>query len=281
METYISQHYIKDISHTTCDCFGSAGVYRNEDITKSNKLRIWDRDVILSAIERIRISYLGSSYVDGSEGSWRHFLLSHSLVCYSRLVYVISSYHTYPREWSSIIVCPIDCCLKRAYCFQWAFKPGTGRVGSIRVSFVGVSGIQLVRDNFVICLLIISPFASRCWIPLIDSIVDFSIATVAIKGYLLATLGELYGYCLQGWASFIALVGSAFEVILNAAFSFGVSIKSALEKDPLLLRFLLLEKLSRDLVRGLRCSISSILVKRFFVDYWCLVKEKTWMLEKN
>jgi hypothetical protein len=52
----------------------------------------------------------------------------------------------------------------------------------------------------------------------------------------------------------IALVGSAFEVIRFAAFSLGVSTKSALEKDPLLLCFFVLLKLNSDLERGLRSS---------------------------
>ena len=55
-----------------------------------------------------------------------------------------------------------------------------------------------------------------------------------------------------GCASLIAFVGSAFDVTLCAAFSFEVSVKVALEKDPILLRFLLLVKLSTDLARGLR-----------------------------
>lgn len=59
---------------------------------------------------------------------------------------------------------------------------------------------------------------------------------------------------LPGCTSLIALVGSAFDVIRFAAFSLEVSIKSALENDPLLLCFLLLVKLNIDFARGLRCS---------------------------
>lgn len=55
-----------------------------------------------------------------------------------------------------------------------------------------------------------------------------------------------------GCASLIAFDGSAFEVTLCAAFSLDVSVKLALEKDPILLRFLLLVKLRTDLARGLR-----------------------------
>lgn len=78
-----------------------------------------------------------------------------------------------------------------------------------------------------------SPFASRCCIARIDSRVTCSTA-------------------VAGCASLIAFDGSAFEVTLCAAFSLDVSVKLALEKDPILLRFLLLVKLRTDLARGLR-----------------------------
>lgn len=68
---------------------------------------------------------------------------------------------------------------------------------------------------------------------------------------------------LPGCTSFIALVGSAFEVVRFAAFSFDVSTRSALEKDPLRLCFFVLVKLNIDFVRGLRWSGPSAMASGF------------------
>ena len=57
-----------------------------------------------------------------------------------------------------------------------------------------------------------------------------------------------------GWASFIAFVGSAFEVILRCDLSFAVSVKSIFGTPSLLLRLLRLPKLSIDRDRGLPSS---------------------------
>ena len=80
---------------------------------------------------------------------------------------------------------------------------------------------------------------------------DFSRATATVDGHQY-TRNSYLRSGLLGCISFIALVGSAFEVIRFAAFSWGVSTSSALENDGLLLCFLLLVKLSIDQVRGLR-----------------------------
>lgn len=62
---------------------------------------------------------------------------------------------------------------------------------------------------------------------------------------------------LPGCASLIAFEGSAFDVTRRDAFSLGDSVRLVLEKDPMLLRFLLLVKLNSDLVRGLCCCSST------------------------
>jgi hypothetical protein len=79
---------------------------------------------------------------------------------------------------------------------------------------------------------------------------------------------------LPGCTSFIALVGSAFDVIRFAAFSLEVSIKSALENDPLLLCFLLLVKLNIDFARGLRCSDPSAMASGSGVVELCWIAKE-------
>ena len=76
------------------------------------------------------------------------------------------------------------------------------------------------------------PCASRCTMLRMDSIVASSKAVAAVLVSVTALRRHSSVQCerhaeyIHGWASFIAFVGSAFEVILPRAFSLAVSVKS-------------------------------------------------------